>query len=120
MQDIQEDGLYEEGPDEDVSSEYNADDDDEQDEELFSDMPVFEARWLVICLLVIAPLWIWPFDFPQVFAQFGVSILKAAGWLVGITLVVVLSSIALSSIGKALLKSAHPQTDNSSEMPSRS
>jgi hypothetical protein len=115
VQDYLEDDVYE-----DESSQDEFEEEGAGKEELFSEMPVFEARWLVICLIVVAPLWIWPFDFPQIFAQFGVSILKAAGWLVGIALMVVVSSVGFSAIGKALLKSAHPQSDNSSEMPSHS
>lgn len=106
MQDYQEDIEYE------VDEESAEQEDAEDQGELFDNVSVFEARWFVICLVVVAPLWIWPFDFPQIFAQFGISILKAAGWLVGITLAVVLSSVILSAIGNLMLKSAHPQTEN--------
>jgi hypothetical protein len=60
-------------------------------------------------IIVVAPLWIWPFDFPQIFAQFGISIIKAIGWIVGLATVFFVSSILLSSVGKALLKASHPQ-----------
>ena len=85
-----------------------------QDQDQFEDMPVLEARWLVVCLAVVAPLWIWPFDVAIVFATFGVSILKAMGWLVGLTLVVFLGSVALSAIGKAFLKAASQKPIESS------
>ena len=80
-----------------------------RNEEFFEEMPVFEARWIVICMVVVAPLWIWPFEFPAIFAEFGISILKAVGWLVGLATVVFLGSVTLSSIGDALLKGSHRQ-----------
>ena len=55
-----------------------------RNEEFFEEMPVFEARWIVIYMVVVAPLWIWPFEFPAIFAEFGISILKGsrmACWL---------------------------------------
>ncbi len=80
-----------------------------QIQETIEKVPVFEARWFLICVVVVAPLWIWPIDFVNVFAAFGVSILKALGWVVGLALVVLLNSMALSAIGKALLKSSSQQ-----------
>ena len=85
--------------------------DTQQEEDIFDNVSVFEARWLLICLVAVAPLWIWPFDFPQIFAQFGVSIIKAIGWIVGLATVVFVSSILFSSIGKALLKASHPHRE---------
>ena len=79
---------------------------EKQEQDQIENMPVLEARWLVICLVVVAPLWIWPFDVSAVFAAFGISILKALGWLIGLTLVVFLGSVTLSAIGKAMLKDA--------------
>ena len=85
----------------------------DQEQTQFEDMPVLEARWLLVCAVVVLPLWIWPFDVMNAFATFSVSILKAMGWIIGVTVIVFLSSIAFSMIGKALLTSTSQQHEAS-------
>ncbi len=83
-----------------------------QQETFANNISILEARWLVICLIVILPMWIWPSEIEQLFLNLSFSILQAIGWVVGIAAAVIVSSIGFSAFARAMLKQNH-QTSKS-------
>ncbi|MEX2449321.1 MAG: hypothetical protein WD407_00530 [Rhodospirillales bacterium] len=98
----------------DQDYEVEEDYDRQEAEEPFAKVSIGNARWFVVCLVVVISLWIWPFGAADVFIEFGISVLKAAGWLIGIALIIFFGSITLAALGDALLKESSRARDEQS------
>jgi hypothetical protein len=93
--------------------------DRQENDEPFENMSISNARWFVVCLVVVMPLWIWPFGAADAFIEFGISVLKAAGWLIGVALIIFFGSVTLAVLGDALLKESSRAPDEQSNTPAK-